>query len=488
MLKNPTYAGAYVYGRRQVQESLDDSLRPKRRMREVERQKWHVLLKDHHEGYISWEQFERHQQQIRSNWRASAQESGAAREGDGLLQGLVLCGRCGRRMRIAYGRGSRPTRYWCSQARRQTGEPVCQGFGARRLEQAVERVLLRCLSPLGMESMLEAARLYVEEAEEAKKRQEQRLERARYEANLARRQYEAVDPENRLVARELERRYEKALRVLQEVESEVTEELERLRRPLSAEQERQLMGYAEDLHSLWQAPTTRAADRKRLARCVIEAVVVSAPRESSTLSAKVHWKGGEVTVLEVPKGRSGVHRYVSSPELVQLVGKLATEFSDAQIARILRRKGMKTPKGHSFMPYHVANVRQKHDIPPGPRIPLRTEDVYTAEQAAELLDVCHSTVIRWVEAGLLRGTQATAAAPWRIMVTKEDIAKLKPTEKTEGWVSLKAAAAALRISQHVVLQKVNSGELRGARVRSGRRVGWRIHLPVKNYDDQPTLL
>ena len=252
--------------------------------------------------------------------------------------------------------------------------------------------------------------------------------------------------------------------------------------------------YAEDLQSLWRAPTTGAADRKRIVRCLIEAVVVSTPRDSSTLTAKVHWKGGKVhwkggkvTIIELAKGRTGLHRYVSPPELVELIRKLAGEFTDAQIARILRRKKLLTPKGHSFMAYHVANVRLKHAIAPGPRVPLHGQDVYTAEQAAELLGVTNSTVIRWVEAGILRGTQATSGAPWRIVVAEQDIAKLTPAEHTDGWPSLKAAAAALGISTDTVLQKVSRRELEGARVRSGRRVGWRIRLPETTYVDQPTL-
>ena len=308
MLKNPTYAGAYVYGRRQVEERLDGSLKPQKRMREVEQQRWHVLLKDHHEGYLSWEQFEHNQSQIRSNWRAPG-EAGAPREGEGLLQGLVLCGHCGRRLHIAYGKGSKPTRYWCVQARRQSGEPTCQSFGARRLEQAVERLLLECLSPLGMQAMVEAARLHTEDVQLEQQRHQQRLERARYEVSLARRQYDAVDPENRLVAQELENRYEKALRTERDVQANVMRELDILQQPLNAEQEQLLERYAEDLQSLWRAPTTGAADRKRIVRCLIEAVVVSTPRDSSTLTAEVHWKGGKVTAIELgqrPHGRTSL--------------------------------------------------------------------------------------------------------------------------------------------------------------------------------------
>lgn len=486
MLANPIYAGAYAYGRRQTEECIDQNLKPKKRMRPMAQDDWHVLIKEHHDEYISWERFEKSQKHIRANWRG-APGPGAAREGDSLLQGLIMCGRCGRRMSVAYGKGSRPTRYRCAKGREQTGAPVCQGFGARRLEQAVERLLLECLCPLGVEAMIEAAKVYTQELEVRRRQWEQKVECARYEVNLARRQYDAVDPENRLVARELERRFEKALKALESSESEVQKQLQRLPQALSSPEGQLLKKYANDLSKLWNAPSTRAQDRKRLARCLIEHVVVTVMPEESILKAKVHWKGGDVSAIEVPRAKSGVHRYVSDPELVDLLRTLAREFSDRQIARILRRKRLKTPKGLSFAPYHVANLRQCYDIPKGPRVPVRGKDVYTAQKAAERLDVDRSTVIRWVEVGLLRGSQLTDAAPWRIQVTEDDINRLKPTEVGKDWLPLKGAALALGVSQQTVLQKLKSGQLEGVRVRVGRRSGWRIRVSTATYSNQLTL-
>jgi DNA invertase Pin-like site-specific DNA recombinase len=486
MLENPVYAGAYVYGRRQVEEKLDESLKPMKRLKDVPRDQWHALLKDHHEGFISWQQFEENLSRIASN-RRGGPGPGAPREGEGLLQGLILCGRCGRRMRISYQRGTRTTRYTCASARTQTGVPVCQDFSAKRLERAVEDLLLECLSPLGVEAMLKAAELYGQDIEVQRTHWSQKVERARYETHLARRHYEAVDPENRLVARELERRLEEALQAQQDIEAEAQRELLALDKPFGVAEQQQLRSYASNLAALWEAPTSRAQDKKRIARCLIEAVTVSVPRDAELLTAQVHWKGGEVTTIEVPKGKRGINRYVSPPELVELIRTLAVEFSDEQIARILYRRGLKSPKGHSFRAYHVANVRNRHEIPAGPRVPQNGPEVYTAQQAARLLSVTRSTVLRWVEVGLLRGSQLTRDAPWRIVVTHADIAKLKPMDVDGRWKSLKAAAASLGISQQGVLQQLNSGKLEGARVRNGRRVSWRIHVPERSCDDQPDL-
>ena len=189
----------------------------------------------------------------------------------------------------------------------------------------------------------------------------------------------------------------------------------------------------------------------------------------------------------MPKGKSGVHRYVSDPELVELIRLLAREFSDQQIARILYRKGLRTPKGLSFAAYHVAGLRNNYNIPKGPRVPVRGRDVYSAEQAAELFEVNRSTVIRWVEVGLLKGSQLTYGAPWRIKVTEEDLNKLKPSQVADDWMTLKKAAFVLGVSQQTVLQKLKSGQLKGIRVLTGQRSAWRIHVPTDTYSNQQTL-
>ena len=487
LLTNPVYAGAYIYGRRQVEESLDEGFKPRKRVKEVKPEQWHALLKNHHEGYISWEQYERNRQRIREN-HTPPEGAGPPREGACLLQGLVLCGRCGRSMRIRYGKVEGQARFCCTKAREQSGAPVCQSFGAGRLERAVEELLLASLAPLGMEAMVRTAQLHAQDNQTQRAQWEQQIERARYEVQLAQRQYEAVDPQNRLVARELERRFEQALAKLETVTANATARLQRLEAPLSQAEAQQLKAYAAEVGQLWRAPGTRAQERKRITRCLLERVVVLAAPGAERLQAQVHWKGGEQTQIEVARGKTGLHRYVSDPELVELVRTLAREFSDDQIARILSRKRLQTPKGHAFKPYHVSNVRHSYGIAKGPCIPVQAEDVYTAEEAAELLGVHRSTVTRWVEVGLLRGRQITDAAPWRIQVRPADVARLKPTDADPTWLPLKGAAQVMGVSQQTLVQKLKAGELEGVRVETGRRTAWRIHLPQGTCDNQPTLL
>jgi excisionase family DNA binding protein len=224
------------------------------------------------------------------------------------------------------------------------------------------------------------------------------------------RQYEALDPANRLVAGELERRWEQALRALNEVESDGEAKAQNRERALSSDEKTRLRQFSEDLSTLWHAPTTRVQDKKRLIRCLLEQVVVRVPEGEAPLEAQVHWVGGELTPIRVRKGRTGVHRYATDPQILDLVRPLAEEFSDEQIARILHRKGIKTRKGLPFNAHRVTNLRSTHKIPGHTRAKLPEEHVYTVEQAAERLSISRNTVVHWIELGLLKGSQITPGA------------------------------------------------------------------------------
>lgn len=253
-----------------------------------------------------------------------------------------------------------------------------------------------------------------------------------------------------------------------------------------AEQNR-LARYANDLPSLWNAPGTEPRDRKRIVRCLIENVVVTVPKDGPNLHAAVHWVGGEMTDLAVRKGRTGEHRHVAEVELVELITSLAKEFSDEQIAFILRRKKILTPKDLPFTTQRVTSTRTNHGIPGQSVERLVGKDVYTADKAAEILGTSRATVVRWVQDGLLHGSQVTPQAPWHIRVTDEDRRRLTAAAAPAGWLPLKGAAQALGVSQPTVLQRLKDGRMEAVRVRVGRRSGWRIHVPETTCDDPPTL-
>ena len=484
LLRNPFYAGAYAYGRRQTEEVLDEEQRPVKRVREMSQSQWHVLIKEHHEGYIDWVVFERNQRQIAAN-RNGEPHLGAAREGRALLQGLILCGRCGRRMKLSYTRRGDFTRFTCSASREQTGGPLCQDFGGRALQLRIEQLVLEALEPAGVDAMLEAARVHEKVADNERTHWQQRVERAEYEVDLARRQYDEVDPANRLVARELERRFEKALENLDTTQGEANRQIEALARPLDPTEEERLRRYAEDLRELWHAETTRPQDKKRVIRLLIESISVTKLKDKLKLKGEVHWIGGQTTDLELAWRRC--NRHAADTDLLELIRTLASEFSDSQIARVLNRRGIRTPKGLTFTANRVAVTRNSNGIEKGPAVPRSGPDIYSVDDAARILDVHATTVVRWVEGGLLKGVQVAQGAPWRIHVTEDDVRRLKVTDAPEGWLSLRAAASALRVSQRTVLQRLNSGKLEGVRVQVGGRSAWRIHVPPDAYDDHPTL-
>lgn len=484
IVTNPSFGGAYVYGRRQIEETLDTSNQPVKRTRAKGQSDWHVLIKDHHEGYVSWETFEKIQKQIQANRRCPT-GVGAPREGPALLQGLVMCGRCGRHMKLRYYMGGREFRYDCRKGRDNLGGEPCYGFGGKRIERAVEKLVLQALEPVGLEAMIRAVALHAETYEAQRRHWEQKLERARYEVDLARRQYEAVDPANRLVAHELEKRFEESLRALEAMKAETEAHVSQLDAPLCREDEAQLIGYAQDLPALWNAPTTRQQDRKRLVRCLIRHVVLTATEEGERLKAEIHWSGGEVTKLEFPRVTRA--RTATTSEVIELVRDLAQEFSDGQIARILQRRGIRTATGLPFNTHRLFMLRRNYDIQPGPKVPKKGDNVYTAEEAAEIFHVSRPTIIRWVEDGLLQGTQRSQHAPWRIRVTEEDRRRLTAADAPQDWLTLKAAAGALGVSQQTVLQRLKVGKLKGVRIRVGRRSAWRIQVPEGTYDRQLSL-
>jgi excisionase family DNA binding protein len=217
--------------------------------------------------------------------------------------------------------------------------------------------------------------------------------------------------------------------------------------------------------------------------------VVNAPKEATKIQAEVHWIGGQATTMEVQRGRKGVNRYVADPELVELIRQMAAEFSDAQMARILNRKGLRTAKGLVFTAYRVSNLRHSYGIESGTAgQKQQSKDIYTADEAARLLGIHRSTVTRWVEVGLLRGSQMTPGAPWRVRVTEDDRRRLSLADSADGWLPLKGAAQMLGVSQQTLLQRIKAGELQAVRVHVRRRSAWRILVPEKTQDQAPLLL
>jgi len=481
VLTNPTYAGVYGYGRSKVERRLDEAGRLRRRQVTLPLNEWAVFIPNHHEGYIPLDVFEANQARLRANWRALRGDAGGAvREGSALLQGLLRCGRCGRKMQITYtGAGGNVSRYACLQARRmQAAERECQGLGGLKLEEHIVDAFLVALAPASVEATLAALQETEHTWERECHQRELLVERARYEAERAERQFSRVEPENRLVARSLERGWEERLKYLAQCQEELDAFRRRRPSPLSQGDAQWLRRAGADLKAVWLAPTTTNRDRKHLLRCLISEVVVLVDRERLVADLTIRWTGGASTKLTSPLNRTGGHRYVTSQQVNEMLRQVAPYYTDEQIAFMLNMKHLRTGRGNSFTTARVGSVRRTLGLPaanPASLPDSNDPSWMSVGQAARVLSVSQDTIRRWAREGSLQAQQVMPQAPWRIHVTGEVIARMVP-DAPEGWVGLNEATKVLGRAKQTILHWVHSGKLRSVQVRSGKRRGLRIEL------------
>jgi len=472
-LTNPAYAGAFVFGRTREEKRLGPDGRVQRKTVEIPLERWAVCLPEHHPGYVSWEEYLATRERLRANVRPRGEGGGAAREGAALLQGRL---RCGRRMQVAYsGTNGRSPRYACIRGRDlHSTEGACQTLGGLRLDKAVAAASLEAVSPAGVSAS--AAAITELEAQHEARLTGQRLalERAEYEAARARRQYDACEPEHRLVARTLERALEQALAEVEREQRKLTA-LEHARpAPLSTHERRALSQLARDLPRLWTAATTNDRDRKELLRTLVSEVIVVVRGREAHAEIELTWEGGARSALIVGLNRRGPERHRTSEDTVMLVRRLATNHLDRQIAAILSKQGRRTGTGLPFTEARVRSVRQRAGIPAAPP-PDPASDVVTIEQAAHELGVSAATIRRWLHDGLLPGEQTTPHAPWRIRLSDEVRRRFLP-QVPDGFVPLAEAAKLLGVARQTVLHQVQRGERRAIQVTQGRRKGLRIEV------------
>ena len=478
MLTNPLYAGTYVYGRSRVVHEIGHNGERQTRCERKALADWDMVLHDHHEAYVSREDFEKIRRMIQRNGPATSQEaSHALREGTALLQGVVRCGHCGRSMTIEYRGhvGKRKTgAYQCIAGYTQKRAGICQIFGGQRIDDAVARVFLEVLSESSVDVQLAALQRLNEQQDTVLRQLELELERARYEAGRAERQYNAVEPENRVVARTLETRWNDALKSTQSVEERVAMRRAQLKTRLTESEERQLRRLVRDLPQLWAHPSVTPKDRKALIRAALEEVQLR--KEDRSVHVKIIWKGGAVTEFTVALNRLG-QTTPAPADLIELIRELAKCHSDAQIARILIRRGIKTPKKQlPFTAHHVRSLRRTYQIPCYHDTTLNDDGhTYTVEQTARLFNVSLPTVYSWLKLGLLSGRQITAGAPWSIRVTATERERLTPNAPP-GWLSLKRTAAELGVSTQTILNWVKAGKVRSVYAIKGRQSGLRIDV------------
>ena len=481
-LTNPAYAGAFVFGRHRREKTIGPDGRVRVRDVEVPLEEWSVCLPEHHPGYVTWTEYLATRERLRGNVIRRGEGGGAAREGAALLQGLVRCGRCGRRMQIAYsGTGGTIRRYACVRGHVfHHTDATCQTLGGGRLEKAVVDAFLQAVTPAGVAATAGAIRELDDQHEQLLVGQRLALERAEYEAQRTERQFDACEPENRLVARTLERRLEDALVTVDRERGKLIA-LEHARpQPLTEREHDALASIARDLPRLWAAETTTDRDRKQLLRTLIREIVVTVHAEQRRAEAEIAWEGGARTELTVKLNARGPDGHILDEDTVELIRRLAEHHPDEQIAAILNRQGRRTGQGLPFTRARVQGARFRAGIPAAPP-PDPDSDLVTIQQAATELGVTVFTIRRWLQQGLLPGEQTTPNAPWRIRLTDDVQARFVP-DVPDGFVTLNDAARLLGCARQTVLHKVQRGELRAIQVTNGRRKGLRSEVPSGGLD------
>ena len=414
MLTNPVYGGAYAFGRTGSRVTVRDGRKRVTSGCRRARADWEVLIPEHHEGYISWAEFERNQQLIADNANSKGfMARGAVRRGESLLAGLMRCGHCGRRLHVTYsGTDGFCVRYNCRGAHLNHGTEPCISFGGIRVDAAVAAEVLRVLAPLGIEAALRAIEARRSDAAERRRQTELALTQARYEAELARRQYDRIDPDNRLVAAELERRWNDRLVEVCRLEEQLSApESDQAALP-TAEERARLLALGADIEALWHHPGATAETRKRIVRTVIAEIVVKLVED--TIQLVIHWQGGDHTRLTVPRNRTGKHRWSTAAETGDLIRALARQQPDSGIAAILNRAGKRTGKGNTWTEARVRSFRNGHGIAVYREGEMAERGELTLEQTAERLKVSRMTVLRLIGGGALQAWQVCKGAPWAI--------------------------------------------------------------------------
>src|SRR5262245_22750396 len=415
ILTNAVYAGAYAFGRTTSKVIVEDGRKRVRRGLRRPLAKWDVLLKDQHEGYITWEEFERNQRVISDNatGKGSALARGVARSGELILAGLLRCGHCGRKMYVGYGKSGR---YYCQGANVNHGTERCISFGGLRADEAVGSEVVRVLKPLGVDAAVKA--LEAQASEMSAARRQLALAQARYEAAHARRQYDAVDPANRLVAGELERRWNEALAAVHGIEREIAELEAKKPAPLGEKGRQHLMRLGADLERAWSHPAASAATRKRILRTALKEII--ARIDDGFIGIVLHWQGGDHTALKLKMNTAGKHRWTVAEDTLTLVRELARQMPDKQIARLLNRAGKPTGRGNGWTEVRVRSFRHHHEIAVYRPGEWAERGEITLEAAARVIGVTPMTALRMIRRGDLQGRQLCRGAPW--VIRTEDVA------------------------------------------------------------------
>jgi len=425
ILKNPSYAGMYVFGRYQYRRQISPTGEVHKTPCAVPMADWRVSLQEHHEGYISWDEYLRNQERLAKN-RTNGEEmmlSGPAREGLALLQGLLVCGHCGRALTVRYtGNGGVYPCYLCTWLKREgRATKCCMNFRCDLLDSAIGTEVLRALQPAELKLALVALEELEARDQTVCRQWQMRLERAEYEAELAERRYQEVDPSQRLVAATLERRWNAALLQLEELKQQAAEFQRQHARVATPEQKAKVLALAKDLPKLWHAATTQAKDRKRMLRLLIKDITVEKPAPKQ-LSVHIRWQGNATTdlTIQIPPNIADRMRYPA--EVVDRVRDMAQHLPDVDIADKLNQQGHTSITGKPYTTSIIQWIRFRYGIPPPV---LKKPEELTVQQVAELFQVSDHVVYYWIQNAIVRARKLNAGSPYWITLGEMDHQKLR---------------------------------------------------------------
>jgi excisionase family DNA binding protein len=410
ILTSPIYAGAYAFGKTETRTHIVNGRARKTAGHPKPRHEWTVLIQDRHLGYISWQEYERNQAMMSANnHMQSGWEPKAGRGGRALLSGLLRCRRCGRMLQVSYiGTRAAVIHYQCIGAHKQRGEDRCIAFGGLRVDAAVANEVLNAVSGNAIEAALQAAEQMQQQRQELRKSITLEVEQARYEARLAARRYEAVDPDQRLVAAELEARWNAALQKTQDLENRLRDFDDEIK-SMPAPSKEVLLSLAQDLPAIWNSPSTDMRLKQRLVRIVIDEIIA----DLDEIVLVIHWAGGRHSELRVKKNETGKHRRCTNVDAIGIIRQMAERFSDEQIAATLNRLGLKTGAGNTWNEARVRSARQYQQLPTfDPSHPGNNS--LTLREAAQRLNVGLTIVRRMIAEKMLPASQVVACAPWQI--------------------------------------------------------------------------
>lgn len=418
VLKNPFYAGAYVYGRRESRTYLEGDKIKRKSGYPLDMEKWQVLLKENHDGYIGWQDYIKNQEVMKDN-NPSGFSKGAVLKGNGLISGLLRCKRCGNRLTVSYGgKNSKAPIYSCQRGRLRHGHKGCISFGGLRADAAVSQEVLKVVEPLAIEASIKAIEEFNGEVNEEIKLIELELENAEYEAQRAYRQYNLADPENRMVCANLETKWNNCLERVEQIKERL-QKSDKTIASLNETDKKELLELSFELPELWNAPSTTNELRKRIIRSVVKEIMCDIDEENNLIDLQIHWEGGIHTQLKVRKNRTGEHRYCTDKTIVEIVKELSKILPDKAIAPILNRLKLKTGRGNHFTRDRVRSLRSANGI--RPYDPKMKDRFITLQKAAEHLGICSQSVRGLIREKIIDARQTVSCAPW--IIRREEIEK-----------------------------------------------------------------